>query len=51
LQPTIDAIAQRAGGERPSRTRSALTAVMVGGAAAVLTYRLLRHTGDSGEPE
>lgn len=51
MQPTIDAVAQRAAGERPSRTRSALAAVAVGGAAAVLTYRLLRHTGDPGESD
>ena len=51
MQPTIDAVAQRATGEQPSRTRSALAAVVVGGAAAVLTYRLLRQTGDPGESD
>ena len=47
MQPTIDAVTQRAGGERPSRTRSVFAAVMVGGAAAVLTYRLLRSGDDA----
>jgi hypothetical protein len=51
VQPTIDAVTQRAGGARPSRTRSALAAVVVGGAAAVLTYRLLRSADDGAEPD
>ena len=50
MQPTIDAITQRAAGERASRTRSALAAVVVAGAAAVLTYRLLR-SGGGAEPD
>jgi hypothetical protein len=39
----MDAVQQRVAGEQPSRTRSALTAMMVGVAAAVLAYRLLRR--------
>jgi hypothetical protein len=42
----VDTISERAGGERPSFFKSALTAVLVGGAAAALTYRLLRRPGD-----
>lgn len=38
-----DAANKRLAGERPSRTRSALTAALIGGAAAVMTYRLLRR--------
>jgi hypothetical protein len=38
-----NAAEQRLAGERPSRTKSALTAALVGGAAAVMTYRLLRR--------
>jgi hypothetical protein len=38
-----DAAKQRAAGERPSRMRSAVTAALVGGTAAVMTYRLLRR--------
>jgi hypothetical protein len=41
-----DTIADRAQGERPSAFKSALTAAIVGGAAAALTYRLLRRSGD-----
>jgi hypothetical protein len=51
MQPTIEAVTQRAAGERPSRTRSALAAVVVGGAAAVLTYRLLRQAGEPAESD
>ena len=51
MQPTIDAVTQRAAGERPSRTRSVLAAVVVGGAAAALTYRLLRQAGETGESD
>jgi hypothetical protein len=43
----LDAAQQRLAGEQPSRTRSVLTALMVGAAAAVMTYRLLRR--DDGE--
>jgi hypothetical protein len=43
----LDAAQQRFAGEQPSRTRSVLTALMVGTAAAVMTYRLLRR--DDGE--
>lgn len=42
-----DTIAERATGERPSVFKSALTAAVIGGAAAVLTYRLLRRPGDA----
>jgi hypothetical protein len=42
----VDTISERAEGERPSFLKSALTAVVIGGAAAVLTYRLLRRPGD-----
>jgi hypothetical protein len=41
-----DTIAERVQGERPSVFKSALTAAIVGGAAAALTYRLLRRSGD-----
>jgi hypothetical protein len=42
----VDTISERAQGERPSVLKSALTAAIVGGAAAALTYRLLRRSGD-----
>jgi hypothetical protein len=45
----LDAVQQRVSGEQPSRTRSVLTAVMVGTAAAVMTYRLLRRENDRDE--
>ena len=38
-----DAVNERLAGERPSRTRSAVTAALVGGAAAFMTYKLLRR--------
>jgi hypothetical protein len=38
--------AEKLAGERPSRTKSLLTAVMVGAAATVLTYRLLRAAAE-----
>jgi hypothetical protein len=38
--------AERLAGRRPSRVRSALAAAAVGGAAAVMTYRLLRTKED-----
>jgi hypothetical protein len=41
-----DAAKQRLAGERPSRARSALTAALVGGAAAFMTYRLLRRENE-----
>jgi hypothetical protein len=45
----VDTIAGRTQGERPSMLRSALTAALIGGAAAVLTYRLLRRPdGETG---
>lgn len=36
-------IVERVGGKRPSPPRAAGAALMVGGAAAAITYRLLRH--------
>jgi hypothetical protein len=42
MQIAADAANQRLAGERPSRMRSIVTAALVGAAAAVLTYRLLR---------
>jgi hypothetical protein len=39
----LDAVQQRVAGDQPSRTRSLLTAMMIGTAAAVLTYRVLRR--------
>jgi hypothetical protein len=47
----LDAVQQRVAGEQPSRTRSALTALMVGAAAAVMTYRLLRRDDDARDEE
>ena len=46
MNVATDTIAERAQGERPSALRSALAAAIVGGAAAALTYRLLRRPGD-----
>jgi hypothetical protein len=42
-------LAERAAGRRPSRVRSVLAAAAIGAGAAVLTYRLLRSGGDSGD--
>jgi hypothetical protein len=39
----LDAVQQRLSGEQPSRTRSMLTAMIVGIGAAVMTYRLLQR--------
>ena len=44
------AVAERATGRRPSRTRSLLAAAVVGFSTAVMTYRLLRASGGD-EPE
>ena len=46
-----DTVQQRIAGEQPARTRSLLTALMVGAAAAVLTYRLLRRDDDARDEE
>jgi hypothetical protein len=45
-ETVTETVVERAMGQRPSRARSLLTAAIVGGAAAVMTYRLLRR-----EPE
>jgi hypothetical protein len=42
---TADAVAERAGGGRPGRLRSALAAASIGAAAAVIAYKFLR-SGD-----
>jgi hypothetical protein len=42
----LDAVQQRLAGEQPSRTRTVLTSLLVGTAAAVMTYRLLRREND-----
>jgi hypothetical protein len=39
----LDAVQQRLVGEQPSRTRSVLTSLLIGTAAAVMTYRFLRR--------
>ena len=43
----LDAVAERATGDRPSRVKSFLAASMVGFGAATLAYRLLRRGADS----
>lgn len=43
MEVAAEAVAERAAGERPSRVKSALAALAVGGATAVMTYRLLRR--------
>jgi hypothetical protein len=40
-----DTVLQRAGGERPSRTRSLVAAAVAAVAAGVLVYRVLRSEG------
>jgi hypothetical protein len=47
MNVAVDTIAERVEGERPSVLKSAMTAAVVGGAAAVLTYRLLRRPSDA----
>jgi hypothetical protein len=42
----LETAARRLGGERPSRARALVTAAVVGTAAGVVTYRLLRSAGD-----
>jgi hypothetical protein len=42
----VETAARRLKGERPSRARAVVTAAVVGTAAGVLTYRLLRSAGD-----
>jgi hypothetical protein len=37
------ALSQRVAGDRPSPARAGLVAAVAGGAAAVITYKLLRH--------
>jgi hypothetical protein len=44
------ALGQRVAGEQVSRTRSLAAAAVVGGAAAVVTYRVLR-SGESGDED
>jgi hypothetical protein len=51
MNVAVDAITRRASGERPSVLRSALAAAVVGGAAAAITYHLLRRSGDEAEAE
>jgi hypothetical protein len=43
----IDTVIERVGGKRPSAPRAIGAAVAVGGAAAALTYKLLRHQEES----
>jgi len=43
-----DAVAQKLEGDEPSRLRALGAAIMIGAGAAVLAYRLLRSSGDSG---
>lgn len=47
----LDAVQQRVAGEQPSRTRSLLTAMMIGAAAAVMTYRILRRDTERDDDE
>jgi hypothetical protein len=47
----LDAVQQRLVGEQPSRTRSVLTSLLIGTAAAVMTYRLLRRESDDGHDD
>ena len=49
MDVTVDSVAQRISGERPSALRSAVTAAIIGGAAAAMTYRLLRRTRSEAE--
>jgi hypothetical protein len=42
----VEAVAQRAQGERVSRPRALLVATVVGVGAAVATYKLLRSGGE-----
>jgi hypothetical protein len=44
-----EALGERLAGGRPSRTRAVLAAAVVGGAAAVLAYRLLRGPQNASE--
>lgn len=39
---TTGAVAERAAGGHPGRLRSAMAAAMIGAAAAIFTYRVLR---------
>ena len=41
-----DAVAQRIGGDEPSRLRALAAAIIIGAGAAVVAYRLLRGGGD-----
>jgi hypothetical protein len=45
------AVAERAQGRRPSRTKSLLTAGTIGVTAAFVTYRLLRSGGSEEDEE
>jgi hypothetical protein len=45
MNVVVDTVGRRVSGERPSALRSAVAAVIVGGAAAAITYRLLRRSG------
>jgi hypothetical protein len=51
MNVAVDAVARRASGERPSVLRSALAAMVVGGAAAAITYHLLRRSGGRTEAD
>ena len=42
MGPLEEAVVERAGGNQPSRTKSLIAAAVVGFAAAVATFRLLR---------
>jgi hypothetical protein len=41
-----DAVAERVEGDRPGRARAVIAAIVIGVAAAVVAYRLLRSGGD-----
>lgn len=45
-----EAVGERLAGEKPSRTKSLLTAAAAGVAVSVLTYKLLRAGGREAEP-
>ena len=51
MNVAVDALVRGASGERPSRLRSGLAAVVLGGVAATLTYRLLRRSGGEADTE
>lgn len=43
MRPPTNTVLERLGGKRPSAPRAIGAAVTIGGAAAVATYKLLRH--------